>query len=287
MQTVGLIGLGLMGGALAERFLGGGLRVVGYDLRDNARRHLAHLGGEAAQSAREVCTARLVVLSLPNSDAVAAVVAESRDLLPGACVVDTTTGDPDATAELGRDLARHGVEYLDATLTGSSRAAREGELVVTAGGEETVFRRCENLFRLFATHWFHVGPWGGGARAKLVVNLVLGLNRAALAEGLAFARRCGLDPSALLDVLRTGAAYSRAMDTKGRKMIDGDFTPEAKLAQHLKDVRLILEAGRRTGATLPLSELHERLLSNLDERGLGGLDNSAVIRAFDAEAGGT
>lgn len=287
MQTVGLIGLGLMGGALAERLRSGGLRVVGYDVRDDACRRLTDLGGEATASAREVCAAaRVVFLSLPNSDVVAAVVGEARDLLPGARVIDTTTGDPDATAELGGELAGQGVEYLDATLTGSSRDARAGEVIVTAGGEQAVFRQCEGLFRLFAKRWFHVGPWGSGARTKLVVNLVLGLNRAALAEGLAFARRCGLDPSALLDVLRSGAAYSRAMDTKGRKMIDGDFAPEAKLVQHLKDVRLILDAGRRAGAALPLSELHERLLSELEARGFGGLDNSAVIRAFDGEVDG-
>ena len=80
-------------------------------------------------------------------------------------------------------------------------------------------------------------------------ELVLGLNRAALAEGLAFARRCGLDASAVLDILRTGAAYSRVMDAKGAKMIGGDFSPEAKLAQHVKDVRLILETGSRSGAS--------------------------------------
>jgi 3-hydroxyisobutyrate dehydrogenase-like beta-hydroxyacid dehydrogenase len=117
-----------------------------------------------------------------------------------------------------------------------------------------------------------------------VVNLVLGLNRAVLAEGLAFARMCGLDLPAVLDILRSGAAYSRVMDTKGRKMIEADFAPEAKLDQHLKDVRLILDAGRRVGAALPLSGLHEELLAGLVGRGLGECDNSCVIRAFDAEA---
>ena len=126
--------------------------------------------------------------------------------------------------------------------------------------------------------------WGSGARAKLVVNLVLGLNRAALAEGLAFARRCGLDPAAVLNVLRSGGAYSRVMDTKGQRMLDGNFTPDARLAQHWKDVRLILAEARRAGATTPLSELHERLLAELVAQGNGELDNSSVIRAFEAKA---
>jgi 3-hydroxyisobutyrate dehydrogenase-like beta-hydroxyacid dehydrogenase len=285
VDAVGVVGLGLMGGALAERFLRGGLRAVGFDLREECRRQLAELGGEPRGSAREVfAAARVVVLSLPNSDIVAGVIEEVRDLLPGVRVIDTTTGDPDATAELGRRLAELGAEYLDATLTGSSQQARAGAVVVTAGGPPDVFRRSEGLFRLFARQWFHVGPWGSGARTKLVVNLVLGLNRAVLAEGLAFARMCGLDLPAVLDILRSGAGYSRVMDTKGRKMIEADFAPEAKLAQHLKDVRLILEAGRRVGAALPLSGLHEQLLAGLVGRGLGEWDNSCVIRAFDAES---
>lgn len=284
MEAAGVVGLGLMGGALAERFLGGGLRVVGFDVRPECRQRVAERGGEAADSVRAVFAAtRTVVLSLPNSDVVSAVLEEAGDALRGATVIDTTTGDPARTASIGQRLADRGADYLDATLTGSSAVARAGELVVTAGGPADVFVRADPLFRLIAKEWFHVGPWGSGARTKLVVNLVLGLNRAVLAEGLAFARRCGLDAETMLEILKSGAAYSRAMDAKGRKMIAGEFAPEAKLAQHLKDVRLILEAGTRAGATLPLSRVHEGLLAALVARGLGDLDNSAVIRAFDAE----
>jgi 3-hydroxyisobutyrate dehydrogenase-like beta-hydroxyacid dehydrogenase len=115
---------------------------------------------------------------------------------------------------------------------------------------------------------------------KLVLNLVLGLNRAVLGEGLAFARACGIDESVALDILRAGPSWSKVMDTKGEKMLTGDFEPQARLAQHLKDVRLILEAGRQSNAMLPLSKLHEQLLDELVQAGYGDLDNSAVIRAF-------
>ncbi|MBA4062467.1 MAG: NAD(P)-dependent oxidoreductase [Isosphaera sp.] len=286
MEPVGVVGLGLMGGALAGRFRAGRRRVVGFDPRPECRQRLADLGGEAAGSVAGVfAAARTVVLSLPNSTVVAAVLDEVGEAVAGATVVDTTTGDPDETAETGKRLADRGADYLDATLTGSSAVAAAGEVVVTAGGPAAVFARAEPLFRLFAKAWYHVGPWGAGARAKLAVNLVLGLNRLVLAEGLEFARRCGLDVREMLDILRGGAAYSRAMDAKGRKMIDGDFAPEAKLAQHLKDVRLILEYGARAGASLPVSRLHEGLLAGLVARGLGDLDNSAVVRAFDEDAG--
>ena len=116
---------------------------------------------------------------------------------------------------------------------------------------------------------------------KLVVNLVLGLNRAVLAEGLALASRAGLDLPTVLDVLRSGAAYSRIMDSKGQKMLQRDFQPQARLVQHLKDVRLILAEGQRVGARLPLSEIHRQLLQQVVDLGGGDEDNSAVLRAYD------
>lgn len=283
MRSVGMIGLGLLGGALAERLLGRGLRVAGFDLREECRRRLEDAGGLPLGCAAEVAAAvDVVVLCLPDSDAVESAVAAAGAALRDKVLIDATTGDPDRTAALGERLASAGTRYLDATVVGSSKQARAGEVVVLVGGEADTFRFTENLFREFAARWFHVGPWGSGARMKLVVNLVLGLNRAVLAEGLAFAARCGLDPAAALEVLRAGAAYSRAMDTKGRRMVESDFDePEARLSQHLKDVRLILDAGRRSGAELPLSLLHEGLLAELDRLGFGGLDNSVVLKAFE------
>jgi 2-hydroxy-3-oxopropionate reductase len=118
---------------------------------------------------------------------------------------------------------------------------------------------------------------------KLVVNLVLGLNRAVLAEGLSLARACGLDLAATLQVLRAGAAYSRVMDTKGHKMIAEEFQPQARLSQHLKDVRLILTEAERVGAVVPLSRLHRALLEEVEAGGWGEEDNSAVIRAFSPQ----
>jgi 3-hydroxyisobutyrate dehydrogenase-like beta-hydroxyacid dehydrogenase len=148
------------------------------------------------------------------------------------------------------------------------------------GGEPGAFEQCRDLFDSFAGRAFHVGPCGSGARMKLVFNLVLGLNRAVLAEALSFAARYGVDPAAALDVLKAGAAYSKVMDIKGGKMLTGDFTPEARLSQHLKDVRLILSAAEHCGAKVPLSEIHRALLEQAEAAGFGTLDNSAVIKAF-------
>jgi 3-hydroxyisobutyrate dehydrogenase-like beta-hydroxyacid dehydrogenase len=281
VADIGLIGIGLVGSALAERLLIGGLSVVGYDRRPECMNALARLGGAVADSSRAVVQAsQIIVLSLPDSSAVEEVVREVLPDLAGRTVIDTTTGDPDRTAALGAGLKAQNVDYLDATIAGSSRQVRDGEVIVMAGGEPEAVARCEKTIQLFASHWFHVGPWGSGARMKLVVNLVLGLNRAVLAEGLSFARACGIDPKAALAILQAGPAYSRVMDTKGQKMIADDFAPEARLSQHHKDVRLILGAGSRAGVELPLSCVHEQLLARAEDLGLGTADNSAIIRAF-------
>ncbi len=280
-RTIGLIGVGLVGSALAERFLNANWRVIGCDVSPARQRELTDLGGRAVSAADDVfAAADLIVFSLPTSEIATRVLASATGPLTGKIVIDTTTGEPEQMTELGLSVAARGARYLDATIAGSSAQVRAGDVVVMVGGDAETVAACDELFRCFASRCFHVGPVGAGARMKLVVNLVLGLNRAVLAEGLCFAERCCVDPRQALEVLRAGPAYSRVMDTKAGKMLDGDFTPQARLSQHGKDVRLILSAGERHGATLPLSTLHDQLLSRLVQAGLGDLDNSAVIRAF-------
>ena len=282
MADASLIGVGLVGTALAERFLAAGLSVVGYDVRSEALNAVSGLiAAESPKSAAEAST--WIVLSLPDSDDVVKVIHEIEIVCRGKTIIDTTTGDPDRTAALGSRLHQAGIRYVDATISGSSREVREGTAIVTAGGAEAVVQECSQLFDLFAKRWFHVGPWGSGSRIKLVVNLVLGLNRAVLAEGLSFAKACGFELAATLEVLKAGPAFSRVMDTKGQKMLTGDFMPEARLRQHWKDVRLIQSLAENLGISLPLSNVHQSLLARLDAQGLGELDNSVILRAYEGE----
>ena len=284
MRTVGMIGLGLLGSALAHRLLAAGYGVLGYDLSAERRDELIAAGGRAADAAVDVARAcDQVVLSLPDADVVASIIAQLQPALRGGqLIVDTTTGDPAESAALGAKLAGQGVGFLDATIAGSSVQVREGQAIVMVGGEEVAFTLAREIISCFGKEVFHVGPWGSGARMKLVVNLVLGLNRAVLAEGLTLASALELDLPTTLAILKASPAYSTVMDIKGEKMLSGDFAPQARLSQHLKDVRLILAAGAQTGARLPLSSVHWQLLEWAEEAGLGELDNSAVIRAFQS-----
>ena len=282
MRQIGIIGLGLVGTAIAQRLLRRGTSVIGFDLADLRREGLELAGGCAVDSALAVAAeCDLVVLSLPNSDIVSGVLDELEPALrSGMTIVDTTTGDPLAAEAAGARLDKFGVRYLDATIVGSSAQVSDGQVVVMVGGEAAALDAARDVLEAFASQIFHVGPWGAGSRMKLVVNLVLGLHRAVLAEGLTLARALGIDPQRALDVLRASAAYSRVMDTKGPKMLAEDFTPQARLAQHLKDVQLMLAAAERTGTELPLSLLHRELLERVVAAGEGELDNSAIIRAF-------
>jgi 3-hydroxyisobutyrate dehydrogenase-like beta-hydroxyacid dehydrogenase len=283
-SPIGLIGVGLLGSALAERMLAGGLAVVGFDLQPQQLDELAASGGARATSGRDVAACcELIVLCLPESKVVAAVVDELQgNLQAGALLIDATTGDPDDSARLAQRLAGQGVRYIDATIAGSSEQVRRGEAVVLIGGDADAVSRAEPVLATWSGSRFHIGPSGSGARMKLVVNLVLGLNRAVLAEGLALAAACGIEPAAALRVLQATPAYSRVMDTKGPKMAARDYQPQARLAQHAKDVRLIRELARRHAARTPLSDVHAQLLQKAIELGFGEADNSAIIEALRA-----
>ena len=271
-----------MGGAFAGRLLRGGFLVIGCDIDPNCQAMLAKQGGTNVATAAEVLKrCDRVILSLPSHREVGQVIAAGAGAFrSGQIIIDTTTGDPEHTERLAADLAERGVTYLDATISGNSAQVREGTAVVMVGGEANAYAACSDVLAKLGCESFHTGPSGSGARMKLVTNLVLGLNRAALAEGLALGEAIGLDPDLTLRVMRRSPAYSRAMDVKGEKMIRSEFSPDARLSQHLKDVRLMLEMGEHAGLPMILSSAHRAILEQAEAAGLGALDNSALIQVL-------
>jgi 3-hydroxyisobutyrate dehydrogenase-like beta-hydroxyacid dehydrogenase len=222
------------------------------------------------------------IFSVYTTDQVAQILDRMNGgLRQGQIVLDTSTSDPRQTADLGRRLAAVGVDYLEAPFSGSSEQTRNRQSTALVAGERTAFESCQDLWSSLAAKTYFVGRWGNASKMKLVTNLVLGLNRAVLAEGLVFAQATGLSRADALEVLLNSPAYSRTMDAKGPKMVQGEFTPQARLSQHIKDVRLILEEASRGGATLPISAVHLELLEQAEAAGLGDLDNSAIVRIIE------
>ena len=285
-SKIGLIGLGLVGQEIAERLISEQFDVVGFDIAPAKCEHLEQLGAKAVDNPAQVVeqTDR-VILSLPNTDVVLKVVEGPDGILEAKTspryLIDTTTGDPDETAALAQRLAKKDIYFLDAPFSGSSRQVKDKEITFMVGGDKTAYEKCMDIFQTLAAEVFYLGASGNGSRAKLASNLILGLNRLALAEGLVFASKLGLDSKAFLELLKVTPAYSAAMDVKGKKMLDADFTTEGRLSQHHKDVSIILKYSEKLDQELPLSSAHLDVLKKAIEAGDGDLDNSAVIREIE------
>jgi 3-hydroxyisobutyrate dehydrogenase-like beta-hydroxyacid dehydrogenase len=282
-DKIGLVGLGLVGTAIAERLLAGDFEVVGFDIDSTRCQYLKELGGKAAISSAEVAqAAKRVVLSLPDTNIVKQVVEGPSGNLeaktPPKYIIDTTTGDPEETIALVQRLAERQIHFLDSTISGSSQQVRDKEAVFMIGGEKAAFETCMDIFQTLSEKIFYLGPSGNGSKAKLASNLILGLNRVALAEGLVFAGKLGLELETFLEMLKATPAYSAVMETKGKKMLSDDFTAESRIRQHHKDVSLILKYAENAGQELPLSRVHFDALEKAIEAGDGDLDNAAIIR---------
>ena len=274
---VGVNGVGLMGEVYARRLVAAGFTVIGFDVDPAKTAHLANLGAQAGSLTDIAQKCDPIVVAVFNTDQVEDVVEHA--LIPAAAgkiVLVTSTCDPDRIAALGARVGDK-LRFLETPVSGTSEQVRQGDGVGLIGGDQKIAADAAPVLDALFAKSFHIGKVGDGGRAKLAVNLILGLNRLALAEGLVFAARIGLDPAAFLDVARRSAAASQVMDTKGPKMIGGDFAPEGRVRQTLKDTQLMLDQARKAGQQLPLLQIHADVLQACVRHGDSEQDNSIVI----------
>jgi putative dehydrogenase len=274
---VGIIGLGLMGEVYARRLMAAGFSVIGFDVDPAKNQRLGQIGGRAGSIVEIAEKCDPIVLAVFNTDQVEEVV--ERALLPaasGKIVLCTSTCDPDRIAALAARVGDR-LRFLETPVSGASEQVRQGDGVGLIGGDEKIAADASPVLDALFPKRFHIGRAGDGGRAKLAVNHILALNRLALAEGLVCAAKLGLDPAAFLKVARNSAAASQVMDSKGAKMINGDFAPEGRVRQSLKDTHLILDQARKAGQKLPLLEVYADVLEACMRHGEGEQDNSIVI----------
>lgn len=286
-DTVGIVGLGLVGTALAARLAAAGVDAIGYDRRPEACVAWAGSERSAVPSLKELgAQCERVVLAVFDTAGVLDVV-EGRDGLLAdrapAAIIDCSTGDPDALQTLAARLADRGIDFIEAPLSGSSQQIAAGQATMLLGAGSEALERHAALLEAISAQRIHVGGAGMGARAKLATNLVLGLNRAALAEGLVFAERLGIAPERFMQLVLATPARSEAALAKGELMVRGEFAPQSRIRQHLKDVKLMLASARAAGQRLPLSEAHAALLQAAIDAGDGDLDNAAIVRQLRRE----
>jgi 3-hydroxyisobutyrate dehydrogenase-like beta-hydroxyacid dehydrogenase len=283
IHTVGLLGCGLVGTAIAGRLTRAGFALAAHDIDAARRQPVEQAGGRWHSDIDDVVReATVLLLALPDTAATEAAfesIVRSGLALPP-IVIDFGTDDPERIAALGERLATRGCAFIDAPLSGSSEQIAAGDAVMMIGGSTSAIDRAGALLEAIAARRFILGDCGSGARAKLATNLVLGLNRAALAEGFAFAESLGIDLKMFLALVRATPANSAAADVKGEKMLHGDYRAQSRIRQHRKDVALILELAQRSGQGLPLTHAHKGLLDAAVAAGDGDRDNAAILEEF-------
>ena len=282
---VGFIGLGLMGGRVAQRLLTHGYQLIAYDRNRSKVERLAESGASPALNLSEIAsTADVILSSLADDEAVWQVYTGATGVLShvrkDCVIVEMSTVRPETPRELHRMAAQRKSSFLDVTISGSTPAAEEGTLTLFGGGEEEPFHAAEPLFQTFAKKYFHIGPSGSGATMKLAVNLILGLGMQAIAEAVAFGQKTGLDRDRFLSVLSQTAVIPPALVGKLERAMLNNYSPQFPLRLMNKDFRLILEAAAATWVPLPATAAAFQInvaesANETDE------DFSAVIRQME------
>lgn len=290
MRRIGVVGVGLLGAAVASRLLEGRFDVVGYDTRPEQVKALADRGlRPAANLGEAVAGADVVFTILPSLEAVDTVVRGPGGLLDKlpttATIAQMSTVSPTLTRALGAAAAKRGIGFLDAPMSGTSSMVLRGDCTIFVGGDRARADACRPVFDAIARKTLYVGETGLATLAKLATNLLVGLNTAAVAEALVLGAKGGLEPAVLLDILRESAAGSRMLDVRGPLMVNHRFDAQMKTELFLKDFNLMLEEGMRVGAPLPLTSLTQQLTMATVAAGRGGEDIAAIITTLERLAG--
>ena len=289
MKKVGLIGLGAMGRGVAKNLLQKGFGVVGADVDPRSLEWLREQGGEPAADAQAIAQACSVVVTFVVNDRQTEQVLFGADALvprlkPGTVVVTCSTMPPAYVRSLGGRLADHGLRLVDAPVTGGMAGAEKGTLTIMAAGERQAFEEVKPVLAAFGARIFHLGEEPGmGSQMKVVNQLLCGIHIVAAAEGLALAKQHGLPLDTTLEILRSGSASSWMLGDRGPRMVREAFDEVTSAVDiFVKDMGLVVDAARESRFAAPLA--HTAFLSFLaaSGRGWGALDDSAVMRNYDA-----
>ena len=288
MQTIGIIGLGLMGQAFGKKLALNGFSTLGFDTHPE---RCAEFGKNqtttSALALAEKC--ETIVLCLFDSHQVQEVLFGTNGILTKHLektmnVICTSTCEPDQLAEIAKKCINYGAHFLELPISGTSKQVADGESLGLMGGDQHLIEELTPILEAMCKKRIYVGEIGSASKAKLGINLVLGLNRAALAEGLVFGSRIGLDPDVLLNLLQNSAAASNVMKVKGPMMTKRQFDhPQSRVDQSLKDFGLIQKLAIKRKQPLPFATKYIDLLQSCVELGEGKKDNAIILEAISRQ----
>jgi len=289
METIGFIGLGIMGAPMAGHLLDAGYPVVASDHRSKPPAGLAAKGLKTVTGHDAVAKAAdIVILMVPDTPQVAEVLfAEggvAAGLSRGKLVVDMSSISPIATKEFAKKINELGCDYLDAPVSGGEVGAKAASLTIMVGGEESAFGRARPVFEKMGKNVTLVGPNGVGQTTKVANQIVVALTIEAVAEALVFASKAG-DPARVRQALMGGFASSKILEVHGERMIKRTFDPGFRIELHSKDLNLALEGARSLGVALPNTATAQQLFNSCAANGGVKEDHSALVRALERLAG--
>lgn len=285
---VGVVGLGIMGSAMASNMLKAGFRVTGFDVVAGARAALAKAGGKAAQSAAEVARAApIVITSLPTPAAVEAVAQEiAKTRRKGVIVIETSTMPLETKERARAVLAQAGITMMDCPLSGTGAQARVKDLLVYASGPKAAFEKCAAIFPGFSRGHHYVGAFGNGSKMKYVANLLVAIHNVAAAEAMTLAVKAGLDLEQVLDVVGDGAGTSRMFQVRGPMMVANDYSDATmKVEVWQKDMHIIGEFATALDCPVPLFATCAPIYTAAMASGHAKDDTASVCAVLEGMAG--
>jgi 2-hydroxy-3-oxopropionate reductase len=288
-ETVGFIGLGVMGAPMARNLLAAGYEVVAWNRSAGPLEELAAAGARTADGPGAVAREADVVISIVKDDAaVRGVLGGPEGAIgaarPGSLVIDMSTVSPALARELAEEAAAGEVAFLDAPVSGGDVGARDGTLSIMVGGEAADVERARPVFEVLGSRVTHVGAAGAGQVAKACNQVLVAVIFGGLAEALVLGSKLGVDPAAILDAVGGGMAANRIMEVRRDNFLDHDFTPGFKVDLHHKDLEIALGASGEVDAPLPLTAEVQQMFRQLRAAGFGEEDDSALLRVAEQRA---
>jgi L-threonate 2-dehydrogenase len=286
--VVGIIGLGIMGGAFAENLVAGGWRVIGYDIAPARRRALARAGVEIAAGAADVARqAKTIITSLPKPEALAATAAAiAKAGLPRRVIVEASTFTIDDKARAQAVLHKAGHLLLDCPVSGTGAQARVKDLVVYASGGPAEIKRLRPMFAAFCRGVFDLGKFGNGSRMKYVANLLVAIHNVASAEAMVLGLKAGLPGQMILDLVKTGAGNSRIFELRAPMMVKDRYDiPTMKISVWQKDMDVIGSYARKIKVPTPMFDASSKIYAKALKAGYGAEDTAAVCAVLERMAG--
>lgn len=280
MKKIGFIGVGIMGRPMSKNLIDSGYKLLVYDINKEVLNEVVEYGAEKSNSPKNVAkNSDIIITMLPNSPHVKNVVLGENGVIEGVrrgqILIDMSSIDPLVSKKVSKELEKKGVEMLDAPVSGGQEKAQSGTLAIMVGGKEEIFRQCKTILEVMGKPVL-VGDIGAGQTTKLVNQVIVAINIAAVAEGLILGKEAGVDPEKIFNAIRGGLAGSQCLEDKAPRMFIGEYNPGFKMKLHVKDLTNVFEMSRKLHVTMPLTaqvmEMMQKLMADgYDEVDHGGL----------------